>query len=82
MEREAIRQFVCRDWSQVAEAKTRSWLDSKRGRSLADVLITGDQLRRYAQSMRPDWPSAAERDADLATHRRVAEALHATGRPR
>jgi hypothetical protein len=43
----------------------------------ADALELGDALRRHAQSLRPDWPDAAERVADLAVHTRVAEALRA-----
>ncbi len=83
MDRHAILAFARRDWSMVADAKTRHWIDRKRDRSAADLLAVGDQLRRYACAVRPDWPTDAERAADLAVHARVTEALRAvSSRPR
>jgi hypothetical protein len=83
MDREAILAFVRRDWAMVAESKTRYWLDRKRGLSAADILAIGDQLRRHALAVRADWPTEADRAADLAVHERVAEALRAvSSRPR
>ncbi len=80
MDRTAILEFVRRDWALVAEAKSTFWRNRKSGRSAAEILAMGDQLRRHAQAVRPDWPTEAERVADLEVHARVAEALHAVGR--
>lgn len=74
---EHIRAFVRRDWAQVARAKTAHWMAQKAGRSAAEVLDAADALRRHAMTVRPEWPSDEDRAADLATHRRVSEALRA-----
>ena len=72
-----IRAFAGRDWAQVAEAKAAFWRDRKQELTAAEMLALGDQLRRHAQAVRPDWPSEDERAEDLAVHHRVAEALRA-----
>lgn len=82
MDRKAILEFVRRDWALVAGAKSAFWRKRKRESSAAEILAIGDQLRRHARAVRADWPSPAERAADLTAHARVAEALHATGRRR
>jgi len=33
------------------------------------------ELCEYARELRPDWPDAAERESDLASHIRVAGML-------
>jgi hypothetical protein len=80
MDRDAILEYARRNRTLVAEAKTAFWQDGKRGRSAADILTTGDQLLRHVQALRPGWPSEADRAADVASHQRVAEALHAASR--
>lgn len=82
MDPKAILEFAQRDWALVAEAKAAFWRRRKREGSPADILAIGDQLRRHMMSVRPDWPSSAERAADIDVHRRVSEALHAAGRGR
>lgn len=77
MNRQDILAFVQRDWALLAEAKTRSWIERKRNLSPEQVLNLADQLRQHARAVRPDWPSQAERDEDLAVHVRVSEALRA-----
>lgn len=83
MTRDDALQFVRRDGSAVAAAKTRFWHDLKLRRSAAEVLGLADQLRREAQGLRPGWPTPLDRLEDVAVHQRVAEALRAvTRRPR
>ena len=83
MDRDDILAFARRDWAMVAESKTRYWLERKRTLSAAELLAGGDELRRHALAVRPDWPTDAERAADLATHECVTEALRAVpARPR
>jgi hypothetical protein len=72
-----IRSFARRDWAALDLQKARFWAERKRAMTATDALELGDALRRHAQSLRPDWPDAAERAADLAAHTRVAEALRA-----
>lgn len=77
MNRRDILAFAHRDWALVAEAKAEFWKERKRHLSPGDVLAVGDQLRRHAQAVRPDWPGEADRAADLDIHLRVTEALRA-----
>ena len=79
--RDAIRQYLRRDWDRLATAKARAWQDGKR--TPAADLRAANELRRHALVVRPDWPDARDREADLRTHVRVSEALDAVGiRPR
>jgi len=83
MTREDVRRFVDRDWARVSAAKDRAWLAAKRDNGAADALRAGDQLRRFARSVRADWPDLAHRTNDRQTHVRVSEALGAVRiRPR
>jgi hypothetical protein len=75
--RSDILAFVGRDWARLAESKSAAWIERKRGLSPEQVLAIGDQLRLYAQALRPGWPTSSERDAALATHLRVTGALRA-----
>ena len=72
-----IRAFARRDWAELDDRKARFWAERKRGMKAGDALELGDALRRHARRLRPDWPDAAERAADLALHARVSEALRA-----
>ena len=70
-----IRQFVDRDWAHIAAEKDRRWATAKK--TAAGDLRVADQLRHHVLSIRTDWPSADDRDADLRAHIRVTEALGA-----
>jgi len=77
MTRDDLVRFAARDWAAVADEKARFWVERKHTMSHADVLRLGDELRRHALAVRPDWPTEADRVADRATHFRVSEALRA-----
>lgn len=62
-----------RDWSAVAEAKAQAWQTGKR--MPGDDLRTADQLRRYVQTVHPDWPHREDRRDDFRAHVRVSKAL-------
>jgi hypothetical protein len=83
MDRDALRQFAARDWSAVAESKTRFWRALKTQHSAADVLTIANVMRQHVQRLRPDWPTPQHRLDDLLVHQRVGEALRAVAsRPR
>lgn len=67
--------LVDRDWQLVEQVKAEFWLEQKAMLTSGAALRLGDELRRYVRAVRPDWPGPAEREADLATHTRVSEAL-------
>lgn len=77
MDRDALHEFLRRDWSAVAASKTRSWHALKAHRSVVEVLAVADQMRVHAQRLRPDWPTRQHRLDDLLVHQRVGEALRA-----
>jgi len=80
MTREDLVRFATRDWAAIEDEKTAYWIDRKRRMSPAEVLSLGDDLRRHASAIRPDWPGEADRAADHATHERVTGALRAVAR--
>jgi hypothetical protein len=63
------------DWSELARSKARYWIDRKRRLGPAEGIRVADELRRQVAAARPDWPSAADRAADLEVHARVAACL-------
>lgn len=73
--RDAIRQFLERDWAWLAAEKARAWQHGKR--TPAADLRAANELRRHVAAVRPDWPDASDREEDLRTHVRVSEALGA-----
>ena len=72
---EALREYAQRDWAKAKRATELFWIERKRLLGPAEGIRMGDELRRHAKLVRPDWPSQAERDDDAATHLRVIDAL-------
>jgi hypothetical protein len=77
MKREDIRAFAGRDWAAIADAKAAFWAERKRSMTAAEALATAEMLRQHALQVKPGWPDADERAADMALHVRVSEALRA-----
>ena len=77
MNRSDILAFAKRAWSVAEAEKTAFWAMRKRRIQTAEAVRLGDELRRHARLLHPEWPDAAERAEDLAVHIRVSEALRA-----
>jgi hypothetical protein len=77
MRREEICTFARRDWAAIADAKARFWAERKRSMTAAEALATAEILRQHTCQVKPGWPDADERAADMALHVRIAEALRA-----
>jgi hypothetical protein len=80
MDERAIREFVSRDWQEASQAKSEYLAclyreDPRALWSAAQALLT------HVRRMRPDFPTAAEREADLRDHwllrSRLDRAAHA-----
>jgi hypothetical protein len=41
------------------------------------LLAIASELLLYTRALKPDWPNAAEREADLEAHRRLSGILSA-----
>jgi hypothetical protein len=76
MDRDAIRAFALRDRAEVAAAKENWWA----GRGRAVALRAARALWAHARSVRPDWPTARDRAADLAHHVALKERLDRAAR--
>lgn len=75
MTREEILAYVNRDWAAVEAAKLADWAARKREMSAEQALELAGALAQDVRSRRPDWPSVAERDADLAAHVELSRTL-------
>lgn len=75
MRREDLIAFARRDWTSLASAKDRFWVQQKRQMTASEALHLADALRSSVVSRRADWPSDDERRNDLEMHVRVSESL-------
>jgi hypothetical protein len=75
MERSDLIAYARRPWGLLAEADAEHWLARKRELGPAEGSRMAGELYALVTLQRPDWPCREERDADLAIHVRVSEAL-------
>ena len=68
--------FAGRDWEAIERLKTDYWRERQAIMTPDEALAIAEQLRLYVKSIRPDWPSEADRDANLEDHIRLADALY------
>lgn len=76
-----IRAFVQRDWQRLQAYKERAWEPIKATRGATAAVLAAESLRLAARELSPDWPSEADRGADLETHARVGRALRSVSWP-
>ena len=62
-----------RNWTENREAKKAYWVAATAGLTPLEALRLGDHVRADVRSLHPEWPTADDRDADIAVHARVAE---------
>ncbi len=74
-----IRDFRARDWRLIERTKSDCWIEQKTSMTPSDVFELAGELLQYVRTLRPDWPNTAERQADLASHIRVAGMLQRAG---
>jgi hypothetical protein len=77
-----VRAYLARDWEAARDNKRRYWHDRPARGGLAEALRVTEQLRAWTAANNPSWPTEQQREEDLATHPRVAQALAATAMPR
>ena len=70
-----LRAYCTRDWRLIERSKSDYWLEQKASATPSALFALASDLLQYARSARPDWPNAAEREADLISHIRLAEML-------
>lgn len=81
MDKDAIRAFVARDRDLVASLKLEHHARRHRASRGTSGIEAARMLREYVRRVRPDWPTARDRDEDLAHHvalkARIDRAAHA-----
>ena len=55
-------------WAEAAARKRGYWVDRYAVEGAAATLDASDALREHMKEVRPAWPTAAERAADLDQH--------------
>jgi hypothetical protein len=73
-----VRAYLARNWEAARDNKRRYWHDRLAKGGLAEALRVTEQLRAWTAANNPSWPTEQQREEDLATHQRVAQALAAT----
>ena len=68
---EQLRSFVHRDWALVEELKRSHWVERARRMTPTEKIRVAEDLQQLAHALHPDWPTKADRDADLAEHIRA-----------
>jgi hypothetical protein len=71
--------LVQRRWDLLAAYKDDYWR-SRKHLGLREALRVVGSLRAQARFFQPGWPTQDDREEDLETHIRVAEALARVGR--
>lgn len=75
LRRQDLIDFAQRDWSALAESKAAYWPERGRRAGQDAAFQAADEMRRYVALVRPDWPDADARAADLASHVELGESL-------
>lgn len=72
---EQIREYCNRDWALIARYKASFWAEQQVSPAARRRIAA--ELYKSVRARRPDWPTAAEREADLEAHIRLSEKLRA-----
>lgn len=70
-----IQGFCARDWRLIERVKSDCWVEQKATATPSAAIELAAGLLQYARTLRPDWPNTTEREADLASHIRLAGML-------
>jgi hypothetical protein len=80
MDSDAIRRYARRPWARI-EASRREYRDRQRSEHGLDAALRAlHALWLHMRCVRPDWPTQAERNADLAHHLALRRILDRAGR--
>ena len=80
MDRDAVQPYVRRPWAVVEAAKQRFWADEYARRGPEATMRAAQALWVHMRSVRPDWPTEAERAEDLRHHGELKHRLDRAGR--
>jgi hypothetical protein len=77
-----IQDFCARDWRLIERVKSDCWVEQKAASNPSAAIELAAELFQYTRTLRPDWPNTAEREADLASHIRLAGMLERASQER
>jgi hypothetical protein len=81
MDRDAVRAFLDRGWGVAERLEREHWASVQRTEGPQANLRAARVLYEHVRRVRPEWPTEAERAADLAHHvalkRWIDRAAHA-----
>lgn len=69
-DRSSLREFAARNW-RVAERDAASFFAGRRLGCADESLRVSSLLWQHMKAVRPDWPDAVSRAADLEHHIRI-----------
>jgi hypothetical protein len=78
----SIREFIGRDWEAVRHTKDAYWGERIARLGPLEGFRVAEELRRQALLLNAGWPDAALRQADLASHVRLAALFRRAGSTR
>jgi hypothetical protein len=70
-----LREFAMRERAPVQEAKAQYWAERFRIQGWEANWRTAQELAAYVRRVRPDFPTARDRDEDLAHHVKLKDLL-------
>ncbi len=79
IDRESVLAYLARDWQGARDHKREYWRAILARKGLRESLRVNDQLHAWMKLSDPAWPTQEQREEDLETHRRVAEAFATAG---
>jgi hypothetical protein len=68
MDPDALRAFLERGWSEAEQLEREHWAEVRRAAGAEANLRAAWILVEHMRRLRPEWPTEAERAADLAHH--------------
>lgn len=75
MDAKHVRAYVERDWAAVEARKQAHWAREHAERGPEATLAASAALFEHMRLVRPDWPTAQERRADLEHHLALKRAI-------
>jgi hypothetical protein len=66
---------MSRDWRSVRDSKDEYWATRIRQLGAGEGFRVADELRLQAIRQNPGWPTAKDRQLDMAAHIRLSELL-------
>ncbi len=70
-----LREYAGRDWTLKERSKEEHWIAHRATMTHGEALTLAEGLRQFSRTLRPDWPSEADRAEDFAAHERLAGLL-------